>query len=70
MLDRIVTKITSARFLIAVILTIVFEILACTSRLSTEFLSVDTLVIAFYYNKDRTTSDTTDTLKSDEKVVE
>ncbi len=55
MLDRIVTKITSARSLIAVILIIVFAILACTSRLSTEFLSVYTLVIAFYYNKDRTT---------------
>lgn len=64
MLDRVMTKLTSARFLIAVITTIVFAILACTSRLTTEFLSVYTLVIAFYYNKDRTNID----VKEDDKT--
>jgi len=54
-MERILQKILSARWLIAVILTIVFAILACTGKLSTEFLSVYTLVIAFYYNKDRST---------------
>lgn len=58
-MNRILQKILSARWLIAVILTIVFAILAVTGKLSTEFLSVYTLVIAFYYNKDRSTKDNT-----------
>lgn len=66
MVDRIVTKLTSARFLIAVILTVVFAVLACTSKLSTEFLSVYTLVIAFYYNKERNTNDSTANNSKDE----
>lgn len=68
MIDRIVTKVTSARFLIAVILTIVFAILACTGRLSTEFLSVYTLVIAFYYNKERSASDNNSVKVDDNKA--
>lgn len=52
-MNRILQKALSARWLIAVILTIVFAVLAITGRLSTEFLSVYTLVIAFYFNKDR-----------------
>lgn len=43
MIDRIVIKLTSARFLIAVILTVVFAVLACMGKLNTEFLSVYTL---------------------------
>jgi len=58
-MNRILQKILSARWLIAVILTIVFDILACTGKLNTEFLSVYTLVIAFYYNKDRSVTDNT-----------
>lgn len=58
-MNRILQKILSARWLIAVILTVVFAILACTGKLSTEFLSVYTLVIAFYYNKDRNATDNT-----------
>lgn len=55
-MERILQKCLSARWLIAVIMTIVFAVLACTSRLSTEFLSVYTLVIAFYFNKERENS--------------
>ena len=58
-MNRILQKILSARWLIAVILTIVFDILACTGKLNTEFLSVYTLVITFYYNKDRSVTDNT-----------
>lgn len=58
-MNRILKKILSARWLIAVILTIVFAILACIGKLNTEFLSVYTLVIAFYYNKDRNVTDNT-----------
>ena len=49
-MNRILQKALSARWIIAVILTIVFAVLAITGRLSTEFLSVYTLVIAFYFN--------------------
>ncbi|NFI04798.1 hypothetical protein FC959_10345 [Clostridium botulinum] len=52
-MDRILNKITSARWLIAVIMTIVFAVLAFTNRLSTEFITIYTMVIAFYFSKDR-----------------
>lgn len=53
MLDRIVTKLTSGRFLITVILTIVFAVLAINNRLSTEFLTIYTMLVAFYFGKER-----------------
>lgn len=52
-MDRILSKITSARWLIAVIMTIVFAALAFTNRLSTEFITIYTMVIAFYFSKER-----------------
>ncbi|NFO46519.1 hypothetical protein FDB40_06240 [Clostridium botulinum] len=52
-IDRLLNKITSARWLIAVIMTIVFAVLAFTNRLSTEFITIYTMVIAFYFSKDR-----------------
>lgn len=64
-MERILQKCLSARWLIAVMMTICFVILACTDRLSTEFLSVYTLVIAFYYNKDRA-----DNKQDDSKISE
>ena len=53
MLTRIINKVTSARWLIAVIMTIVFAVLAFTNRLSTAFITIYTMVIAFYFSKDR-----------------
>lgn len=53
MLTRIINKVTSARWLIAVIMTIVFAVLAFTNRLSTDFITIYTMVIAFYFSKDR-----------------
>ncbi|WP_252222409.1 MULTISPECIES: hypothetical protein [unclassified Clostridium] len=52
-MDRLLNKITSARWLIAVIMTIVFAELAFTNRLSTEFITIYTMVIAFYFSKKR-----------------
>lgn len=52
-MERILAKVTSARWLIAVIMTIVFAVLAFTNRLSTEFISIYTMIIAFYFNKER-----------------
>ncbi|KEH93067.1 membrane protein [Clostridium botulinum C/D str. BKT12695] len=52
-MERILNKITSARWLIAVIMTLVFAILAIKNNLSTEFITIYTMVIAFYFSKDR-----------------
>lgn len=52
-MNRVLTKITSARWIIAVILTIVFAILAINNTLDTEFITIYTMVIAFYFSKER-----------------
>ncbi|MBN1067186.1 hypothetical protein DVW02_04195 [Clostridium botulinum] len=52
-MDRLLNKVTSARWLIAVIMTIVFAVLACTNKITTEFITIYTMVIAFYFSKDR-----------------
>lgn len=52
-MERILQKCLSARWLIAVIMTIVFAVLAFTNRLSTDFITIYTMVIAFYFSKDR-----------------
>ena len=52
-MDRALRKITSARWLIAVIMTIVFAILSIKNTINTEFITIYTMVIAFYFSKDR-----------------
>ncbi|ACO87240.1 hypothetical protein [Clostridium botulinum] len=52
-MNRALRKITSARWLIAVMMTIVFAILAIRNTLNTEFLTIYTMIIAFYFSKDR-----------------
>lgn len=52
-MERILKKVTSARWLIAVILTIVFAILSVQNTLNTEFITIYTMVIAFYFSKER-----------------
>ncbi|NFH01214.1 hypothetical protein FDB15_14575 [Clostridium botulinum] len=52
-MDRLLNKITSARWLIAVIMTIVFAVLAIRNTITTEFITIYTMVIAFYFSKDR-----------------
>jgi hypothetical protein len=61
MIDRIVTKLTSGRFLITIILTVVFAVLVIGNRLSTEFLTIYTMLVAFYFGKERATTDNTET---------
>ncbi|HID0817780.1 TPA: hypothetical protein ACXNW8_003497 [Clostridium botulinum] len=56
-MDRILNKIMSARWLIAVIMTIVFAILAIRNTLNTEFITIYTMVVAFYFSKDRKEQD-------------
>lgn len=52
-MERVLQKCLSARWLIAVIMTIVFAVLACTNRLTPEFITVYTIVLASYFSKDR-----------------
>ncbi|MBD5640349.1 hypothetical protein HYI18_17450 [Clostridium botulinum] len=52
-MDRVLRKITSARWLTAVIMTIVFAILSIKNTINTEFITIYTMVIAFYFSKDR-----------------
>ena len=68
MLDRIVTKLTSGRFLITIILTVVFAVLAIGNRLSTEFLTIYTMLVAFYFGKERTDNTVDNETKSDDKA--
>ncbi|EKN36343.1 hypothetical protein [Clostridium botulinum] len=56
-MDRVLNKITSARWLIAVIMTIVFAVLAIRNTLNTEFITIYTMIIAFYFSKDRKEQD-------------
>ncbi|EKO1913632.1 hypothetical protein PZQ55_002720 [Clostridium botulinum] len=56
-MDRMLRKITSARWLIAVIMTIVFSVLAIKNTLNTEFITIYTMVVAFYFSKDRKEQD-------------
>ncbi|MBN3405748.1 hypothetical protein CF088_10700 [Clostridium botulinum] len=56
-MDRVLRKVTSARWLIAVIMTIVFAILAIKNTLNTEFITIYTMVVAFYFSKDRKEQD-------------
>lgn len=51
MKDKIINKLLSAKFLIALILTIVFSILAFKNELTTEFVTIYTMVVTFYFTK-------------------
>ena len=52
-MERLLNKITSARWLIAVIMTIVFAVLAIRNTITTEFVTIYTMVIAFYFGMAR-----------------
>ncbi|KRU42205.1 MULTISPECIES: hypothetical protein [Clostridium] len=52
-MDRVLRKVTSARWLIAVMMTIVFAVLSIKNTINTEFITIYTMVIAFYFSKDR-----------------
>lgn len=52
-LQRIVQKLTSARFVISILLTITFMVLAFNGKLTSEFTTIYTAVTVFYFTKDR-----------------
>ena len=53
-LTRIINKITSARFLIVLILTIILSVMAIRGQISAEvFVGIYGPVIAFYFSKNR-----------------
>lgn len=51
MKDKIINKLLSAKFLMTLILTIVFSILAFKNELTTEFVTIYTMVVTFYFTK-------------------
>lgn len=51
MKQKLINKLLSARFWIAILTTIVFSVLAITGTLTVEFISIYTIIIAFYFNK-------------------
>lgn len=63
-LQRIVQKLTSARFVISILLTITFMVLAFNGKLTTEFTTIYTAVTVFYFTRDR---ESTSTNKDEEK---
>lgn len=63
-LERIVNKLTSARFVIALLLSITFAVLALQGKLTTEFTTIYTAVTVFYFTRDR---ESTSTNKDEEK---
>lgn len=63
-LERIVQKLTSARFVIALLLSITFAILSLQGKLTTEFTTIYTAVTVFYFTRDR---ESTSTNKDEEK---
>ena len=63
-LERIVRKLTSARFVVALLLSITFCILALNGKLTTEFTTIYTAVTVFYFTRDR---ESTSTNKDEEK---
>ena len=53
-LTRIINKLTSARFLVVVILTIILSVMAIRGQIGAEvFIAVYSPIIAYYFSKDR-----------------
>ena len=63
-LQRSVQKLTSARYVVALLLSITFCILALNGKLTTEFTTIYTAVTVFYFTRDR---ENTSTNKDEEK---
>ena len=58
MFKRIILKLTSARFLIAIMLTVTLCYLAIMKQIKPDvFVPICTLSIGYYFNKDKTNKD-------------
>lgn len=57
-LERIVQKLTSARYVIALLLSVTFAVLALQGKLTTEFTTIYTAVTVFYFTRDRESAST------------
>ena len=55
-LERIVRKLTSARYVVALLLSVTFAVLALQGKLTTEFTTIYTAVTVFYFTRDRETA--------------
>lgn len=53
-MNRLLTKLTSARFLMAIIFTLVTSYLAINGTITGEqFIPLATMIIAFYFTRDK-----------------
>ena len=53
MKERLLNKLLSARYLVTIILTIVFAVLAFLGGLTTEFITIYTMIVTFYFSRER-----------------
>lgn len=52
-MERLIRKLTSARFLMAIIFTLVISYMAITGTINGEqFVPLATMVVAFYFSRD------------------
>ena len=70
MTERVILKLTSARFVITVIMSLIFAYLAVTEKLNTEFCSVYMLIISFYFSKKRDNEETLTETEAETKIQE
>ena len=53
MKEKIINNLLSARFLVTIILTIVFAVLSIIGGLTTEFITIYTMIVTFYFSRER-----------------
>ena len=58
-MNRIINKLTSARFIVVLLLTLAFCYLSITANLTTEFTTIYIVVINYYFYKERSNSNNT-----------
>lgn len=55
-LNRIINKLLSARFIVVILLTLAFCYMTITSNVTTEFTTIYIVVINYYFYKERNTT--------------
>ena len=56
LLDKIITQLFSARFIVVILLTLAFCYMSINNTISTEFTTIFIVVINYYFYKDRNIS--------------
>lgn len=53
MFNKFIDKITSARFILTIVLSAVYAYLAIQGKLTTEFNATYMMIVVFYFSKER-----------------